>query len=222
MRCGIHPDTLSALSSIAPGPSSMPPVLARYITDFGDSSLTLPLATGLALLLWQAESRSAALASVRALLVCVAAIVVLKLVFMSCGLIWQAGMRSPSGHTSISLTVYGTLGIVTVRRIQGWWRWVPAVVLGALVLGIAVTRIMLGAHNLPEVIAGLLIGTAALVNFLICYKPLPSWNLSCGTVVAIVLGGLCGLLLLHGERWPGEGYLWQIVNTYGLRAYCLP
>lgn len=222
MRCGIRPDTLSALSSVAPGPPSMPPVLARYITDFGDSSLTMPLAAGLALLLWRAESARAALAVLRALAVCLVLTVTLKLMFMSCGGVWQAGMRSPSGHAGVSLTVYGTLGIVAGIRAPDAWRRPLVAVLGSLVLGIALTRLVIGAHNLAEVLTGLLIGKLALLNFLLCYRPLPQWKVSRRTLIGSGITALLCLALLHGQHWPGEGQLWQLVKAYRLRSYCLP
>lgn len=200
----------------------MYPALSRYITDFGDTSLTLPLAAGLALLLWRVESRAAAWAALRALLVCLVALLVLKLVFMSCGRLWNAGMRSPSGHTGISVTVYGTLGIVAGIRTSGWLRWALVGGLLALVSGIAASRIVLGAHNLAEVLTGLGIGAVALGNFALCYRPLPDWQISRARLVGAVAAASIALGLMHGERWPGEQWLWQFVNTHGLRAYCTP
>jgi len=67
----------------------------------------------------------------------------------------------PSGHASVSLAVYGTLGFIVARHLSDR-RARIAVLAGAavLVLLIGFSRLYLGVHFLTDVIAGFTIGLA--------------------------------------------------------------
>lgn len=67
----------------------------------------------------------------------------------------------PSGHASVSLAVYGTLGFISARHLATRRNQV-AVLAGAtaLVLLIGFSRLYLGVHFLTDVIAGFSIGVA--------------------------------------------------------------
>lgn len=67
----------------------------------------------------------------------------------------------PSGHASVSLAVYGTLGLIAARHLGS--RWAQLVALGAavaLVLLIGFSRIYLGVHYLSDVVGGYSIALA--------------------------------------------------------------
>jgi undecaprenyl-diphosphatase len=65
----------------------------------------------------------------------------------------------PSGHALASAAAYGTLALVTARRLRR--RWARRLVVGGtalLVLAIGITRLYLGAHYLTDVLAGWTLG----------------------------------------------------------------
>ncbi|MHB1350244.1 MAG: bifunctional DedA family/phosphatase PAP2 family protein [Desulfobulbaceae bacterium] len=66
----------------------------------------------------------------------------------------------PSGHTTMSVVLYGFLAILIVRQIAAVWRWglVSSVVLIAFIIGLS--RLYLGAHWLSDVLGGYFIGTS--------------------------------------------------------------
>jgi undecaprenyl-diphosphatase len=66
----------------------------------------------------------------------------------------------PSGHTTMSVVIYGFLAILLARRLAGTWRWglFSGVLLIAFVIGIS--RLYLGAHWLSDVLGGFFIGTS--------------------------------------------------------------
>jgi membrane-associated phospholipid phosphatase len=73
----------------------------------------------------------------------------------------ESSYSFPSGHASVSLAVYGTLGFIAARHL-GSRRAQIAALAGAagLVLLIGLSRLYLGVHFLSDVIAGYSIGIA--------------------------------------------------------------
>ncbi|WP_051689988.1 bifunctional DedA family/phosphatase PAP2 family protein [Pelobacter seleniigenes] len=97
----------------------------------------------------------------------------------------------PSGHTTMSVVLYGFLAILIVRQIGSAWRWglVSSVVLIAFIIGFS--RLYLGAHWLSDVLGGYFIGTSWATIVGIAYlkkadKPVPK-RLLAGAVIGVVL-----------------------------------
>lgn len=81
--------------------------------------------------------------------------------FFSDPLATESTYSFPSGHSSVSLAVYGTIGFIAARHGQTRGRQIAAlVVAAALVLLIGFSRLYLGVHFLSDVIAGFSIGIA--------------------------------------------------------------
>lgn len=67
----------------------------------------------------------------------------------------------PSGHASVSLAVYGTLGFIAARQLGSRRAQLAALAAaGVLVLLIGMSRLYLGVHFLTDVIAGFSMGLA--------------------------------------------------------------
>lgn len=64
----------------------------------------------------------------------------------------------PSGHTTRGITLFGFLAVLTARDFGVNWRWLPYTVALLLALGIAASRLYLGAHWLSDVLGGLTLG----------------------------------------------------------------
>jgi membrane-associated phospholipid phosphatase len=116
-----------------------------------------------------------------------------KIFFRGCPPI--SDLRSPSGHTSLSTLIYGATALIAVVE-GGAWRPRLAAAGGiALILTIAVSRLLLGAHTVIEVALGGTIGTACIVLFGCRYRRLRPKNarlaplLVAMTVVALALRG---------------------------------
>jgi membrane-associated phospholipid phosphatase len=180
--------------------------LLQLITDTGDLMVTSALTLGLFVLLWRADDRRAALGLAFSFAACLGIMTALKVIFVSCGEYWHAGIHSPSGHTSVSTVVYGALALVTDRIASKTGRFHPAAVLAALlVLAIGLSRILLHAHNPREVLVGLAVGLSCLALFAwtaqISARPLlvpPVWLL--GLLVLVMLSA-------HGQHAEVEGLL---------------
>ena len=147
-----------------------------------------------------------ALAWIAGLIVCGAVTAALKIYFHACPIPGVA-LDSPSGHTSMSLFVFGGLTLVTAAQTRTWRRAAVLLLGGLLILAIAWSRAMLDYHSLPEVIIGLIIGTLALTLFWLPFRrfrpaQMPLWPLWIATLVPIVV--------LHGHQISTENLLHRI------------
>jgi len=180
-----------------------------FVSDFGDTAVTLPFAAILALFLGGVQSPASSATALRSLALCLGAMVLLKVAFITCGRHWDIGLVSPSGHAAISLTVYGMAAMVLASWTAGWWRMSLAVAAAALVAAIAVSRVLLGVHTVTEVVVGLLVGAAALWVFAASYlwpaKPRPGR----ANLFFLGLALVVPLAALHGERLPAERWVRQ-------------
>lgn len=179
----------------------------QFITDFGDSSVTFGLALFLLIYLLSLERWRAAIGWLLAVTSCGIGIALLKLAFRSCVQhLASADFVSASGHTAMSATVYGGFALLLATRPIAWQRFTAGAIAIALIAAIAISRVILGAHHRAEVIAGLLVGIAAILLFRQVQRhdrrPLPVMGLLAGAVVLT--------LLMHGAHWPIEEYLMQL------------
>lgn len=137
--------------------------LLYAITDFGDSAVTGSLALCLAAYLLVMRQPKAALAITCSFVFATLAIALGKIAFYSrCDNsaalfdIW-----SPSGHTSVSVAVYGMSAYLVSTSQTGKRRLLPYFVAVPLVMLIALSRLALNYHTKGDVIAGLIVGLAA-------------------------------------------------------------
>jgi len=66
----------------------------------------------------------------------------------------------PSGHATLNTLIYGYLAVLCSYALPPRWRWIAYASAALLIIGIAFSRLYLGAHWLADVVAGLGLGTA--------------------------------------------------------------
>ena len=102
----------------------------------------------------------------------------------------------PSGHTTLSVVVYGFMAFLLARGRPAWERTVIAASAAAVILAISGSRIYLGVHWFSDVVASLSLGLGWLAVVSIAYlnhisderlRPLPVALLMAGIVV--IVGG---------------------------------
>lgn len=167
----------------------------RYLTDFADQAVILPLVLAMAVALALQGWRRGALTWLLVVAGVFLAMLVMKISFLACSpLFGPLDVHSPSGHVAAAtVTVGGLAAMLTNRRST----ILPAAILAAVVIGFS--RLMLGAHSFPEVVIGALvglIGAAALPHFA---GPPPRLRLVplAGVVVLVAM-------VFHGLHLPAE------------------
>jgi membrane-associated phospholipid phosphatase len=179
-----------------------------FITNLGDTAVTLPLALLTCSFLAVARQTRLAFGWGLVILGCAGAISVLKLMLAVCDHRFAiSGLYSPSGHTAMSTAVYGSMSVLIGRVSPPAAR--ALVYLGglALIANIAASRLALRLHTPAEVAVGLVIGLSAVIGF--------RMMLARERAVVLPIYWLIGaaailVIFLHGERWPAEQALGEL------------
>src|SRR5690349_5674361 len=159
----------------------------RYITDFADQAVVLPVVLAICLaLLSQGWSRGA-LAWATAIIGTFTVMLMLKIVLIPCGI---RELHTPSGHVAAAAVLAGGLA-ATLRR-GGGSVVLPVSLLAAAIIG--ASRLVLGAHTWPEVVLGALVGSAgAAAMARLAGAPPPGLNV----VRLVMIAGLVAAIF-HG------------------------
>jgi membrane-associated phospholipid phosphatase len=174
--------------------------MMKFLTDFGDSAILLPLS--MVVLIWLLGTRSVAAAIwwVGVLVVFGAVTGGLKMLFFACPP--AVDVRSPSGHTGFSLLVYGGIAaIIAIQRRSVWSRAAIMLAALALVIGIAISRVALHMHSSTETLIGFMIGAVAVAVFVFGYRRTAANRpLMAPLLFAVVLTAA----IFHGARLNAE------------------
>ena len=125
-------------------------MIVKFITDFADQAVILPLVVAIAFTLFL-QWRRGAIAWLMVIAATFVTMFILKLGFLACSPSYY--LRTPSGHVAAATMVAGGLAMLLLR-----WRHraLLLALLAAIVVG--TSRIVLGAHSLPEVTVGAMVG----------------------------------------------------------------
>jgi len=185
-----------------------------FITDCGDSAVTLPLALLVLIFLFVVDQRHLGYAWLLTIGGCAVVIGALKLAFGACGEDIAGGhIVSPSGHTAMSTAVYGSLAVLAGSRLPAGQRHVVYAAAAAGIIGIALSRVVLHEHNLPEIVIGWIVGVGAIAVFAAALGRREAPTLPLGWVL------ICGIALvvfLHGNRWKIEPAVRHLAEIFRL------
>jgi membrane-associated phospholipid phosphatase len=178
--------------------------MIRFFTDFADQDVLFPLALLIAACLLFAGWKRGAAAWFGTFCGVYAITTLLKLGFAACG---SPPLTSPSGHTMAGTFIYGGIVLMIFREATR-----PAMVAACLItILIGVSRVVLGAHTIPEVVLGGFIGLSALVVLNRLAGPPPArWDRR----RFVLLAPLVMVPFVHGLRSPAEGFIHMLGRRY--------
>jgi membrane-associated phospholipid phosphatase len=135
----------------------------HFITRLGEAQYLLPAALWSCLALLRHDStRSLAYRWLQTLLAATILTTASKIAFIGWGLgIAQWNFTGVSGHAMFASAVFPLLVATLTSRLPPGWQKMAVVFSFALVIAIGISRLMVGAHSVSEVLAGLLLGSAA-------------------------------------------------------------
>jgi membrane-associated phospholipid phosphatase len=188
------------------------------LTNFGDTAVLLPLS--LVFFLWLLATHRTATAVIWLLIVfaCNFVIGALKLYFLSC----PAGgiLHSPSGHTGFAILVYGSITLVLAAAVRRRWLRGLIIALGtALVVAIAVSRLVLGNHSPLEILIGAGVGGLSLAGFATLYRRGANRP---GLALLLAVTAVIVAVNFHGEQLRAENFLRHLATQLGLRGDACP
>jgi|WetSurMetagenome_2_1015567.scaffolds.fasta_scaffold416704_2 membrane-associated phospholipid phosphatase len=197
--------------------------MLRFITDFADQAVVLPVALAVAISWVVAGWRRAALAWSAAVFCVLAVTAFGKMATAACGPFdLLPGLRSPSGHTASAAVVYG--GLVALLLPVAWersetWRVTTAAALAGLAAVLfGGTRLLLHVHTRTDVLAGAVVGMAGALLLARLAGPRPA-----AVRLAVPVGvALVTILLFHGGHLHAEERLHDLSFVVWPLTLCLP
>lgn len=187
----------------------------RFLTDFGDQAVVLPLALAVALALVLAGWRRGAAAWLFVIAATLSIMLLGKMVVFACGPLPQTGLKSPSGHTASAAVAWG--GLLALLAPRGWRPWLLAAV-GALAAAVLIggSRVALGMHSAADVLVGAGVGIAGAVLLARLAGDRPV-GLRRGLPLA---GVLAIVILFHGTHLHAEDEIARFSHLFWPLTLC--
>lgn len=186
--------------------------MIRTITDFGDLAVLLPLVGVVTVWLLAIRQPRAALWWLAAVALCMGSTAVLKIYFYVCPPLTE--LHNPSGHTSLSTLVYGTLTLAIAAIVTGWRRAAVIASGTAFIAAIAVSRVLIHFHSILEVVVGSVVGICALALFARQFWPHHPRE---ARLQAMLIACIVLMVMLHGQQLHAEG-MFHAISHYLNRA----
>lgn len=188
--------------------------IVTLFSAVGAQSVILPFVAVVAITLWLGDARREALIWMLATCSVLFTMLVLKLFFLPCGhLIPDWHLRSPSGHAASGFAAYASFAVLEARLRQVRWQKVAILTLGFLVAaGIAISRVLIGAHTIQEVLLGAAVGLATPAVIFWKIRTPTRYAVASPLLLALALP-LILLVVLNGRTLPIEDNILAIALT---------
>lgn len=180
----------------------------KFITGLGNFLILLPLSAIIFFWLWRWETKAAAKIWIYTTFLCLATVLALKLVFLSCHVLYF-DIQSPSGHTAFSAIVLGSAARIISAHSQKWAGLIINAIAWLIILAIAFSRFFLGMHTASEVVIALIIGSFAYIFFSSRYSRCrrPALN-----PMGLFLGIVIVAVACYGLKFPVESKIKEIAS----------
>ncbi|MDJ0036594.1 phosphatase PAP2 family protein [Pantoea allii] len=184
-------------------------MLWKTLTYFGDSMLLIPTAVIIALILpWKSDNRRTVWYWIMAFGLAGLVVSVSKILFLGFGIgSARFNFTGFSGHSAMSATLWPVMLWLISGRWSSRWR-VFAIGVGYLIpLMVGLSRLVIHAHSISEVLTGLLLGFTLSTAFLLSQRQTALKGFSWPQIAAALLVPV--LLLGHGRIATTQQFLEQ-------------
>jgi membrane-associated phospholipid phosphatase len=191
--------------------------MIQIVTDLGDAALLVPASLAIFAMLYWARAHRTAYAWGLSIGLCLVLIGALKMYFHACGAEEAAAfdIRSPSGHTAFSMTIYGCLFLMCGAEQSSKLRLTWQMLLILLIPLIAASRVMIGSHSIAEVVVGAGVGAMSMACFWLLARRLPDAS----APVPAIIGTLVLLAVLtHGLHLDAEQLIQLVADRIAHRT----
>ena len=139
----------------------------KFITDLGDKSFIIGLVVGVVLVL---RNTTGYLYATLAIDTVITNFIFKQLIRRDrpdvLKLIKQGGFSFPSGHSMISMSMYGMLIYLCYKKIKNKYiKWIICSLLCILILSIGLSRVYLGVHYISDVLGGFILSFVMVVLY---------------------------------------------------------
>ena len=139
----------------------------KFITDFGDTLFIVGLVVGVVLV---TRNNVGYLYATLAVDTVITNFILKRLIRRDrpdvLKLIKQGGFSFPSGHSMISMSMYGMLIYLCYKKIKNKYiKWIICSLLGILILSIGLSRVYLGVHYISDVLGGFILSFIMVVLY---------------------------------------------------------
>ena len=118
----------------------------------------------------------------------------------------------PSGHTTLSMVIYGFLAVLIAHELSYQMRKIVYAITGIVILMIAFSRLYLGAHWFTDVMGGMLFGLVWISLLGIAYRSHPSLSLPVRGLITAT-----GLSLLLATSWNYASNFENDLQRYAIK-----
>ncbi len=184
-------------------------MLWKTLTYFGDSMLLIPTAVIIALILpWKSDNRRTVWYWIMAFGLAGLVVSVSKILFLGFGIgSARFNFTGFSGHSAMSATLWPVMLWLISGRWSSRWR-VFAIGVGYVIpLMVGLSRLVIHAHSISEVLTGLLLGFTLSTAFLLSQRQTALKGFSWPQIAAALL--IPVLLLGHGRIATTQQFLEQ-------------
>ena len=184
-------------------------MLWKTLTYFGDSMLLIPTAVIIALILpWKSDNRRTVWYWIMAFGLAGLVVSVSKILFLGFGIgSARFNFTGFSGHSAMSATLWPVMLWLISGRWSSRWR-IFAIGVGYVIpLMVGLSRLVIHAHSISEVLTGLLLGFTLSTAFLLSQRQTALKGFSWPQIAAALLVPV--LLLGHGRIATTQQFLEQ-------------
>ncbi len=88
-------------------------------------------------------------------------------------LLYDKSSSFPSGHTTLSVALFGFLAFITASLFNKKWHWIPYLIAGLFIFLVSLSRLYLGAHWFTDILGAYFLGFAILLAIIASYRRMP-------------------------------------------------